>query len=412
MKKGFILSMVAAGALALVGCGGSSDPVETATAVATDNLDSLAADITGVFKDTNVAGLTYTCSSGKKDVTNDNGEYTCTVGDSVTFSIGGYVLGRPVPAASGVVTPSTLYPNSLEAATNVAQLLQTFDDGSDGTITIPANFTGLDDISIDPTDPNFDDVLEKELADEGFTAWVSEAAAQEHMLRTLLSGLTLYTSIYDEMGTMESWSFNDDMTMSSWVEIVGGNDYGTESIDNIDGMTMTLTCASDSDGSCEEGSVTIEVKQILPDYLIVEVSGGDIGSETEILRLYFDETKARAYLLALTAQQLKVILAGNTLYTSIYEEMGTLESWAFSADLTSVTWTELVGGSESEAGTLSIEGMVMTSTDSDGTATVTVNAIGEEYLDITIGFTEDGVSVTQNGRLYYDETTARAYFLL
>jgi len=46
--------------------------------------------------------------------------------------------------------------------------------------------------------------------------------------------------------------------------------------------------------------------------------------------------------------KLKVLLAGKTLYTSIEDNMmGTLESWSFNADLTSATWTELVGGSDS-----------------------------------------------------------------
>ena len=45
------------------------------------------------FVDTYVSGLNYACSSDIKGVTNEKGEYTCNVGDSVEFSIGSYVIG-------------------------------------------------------------------------------------------------------------------------------------------------------------------------------------------------------------------------------------------------------------------------------------------------------------------------------
>ncbi len=246
--------------------------------------------VTGVFQDANVAGLNYACSSGKTDVTNSAGEYTCNVGDTVEFSLGGYVLGS-VTATSGIVTPLSLFPNDLEAATDVLQLLQTLDSGEDGTITIPDNFSALDGIETRPGDADFDADMEAELGE----ALVSEEAAQEHMLRTLLAGQTLYTTIWDDMGTMESWAFNADLTSSTWTELVGGSATGTGSL-VIDGMTMTFTCTFDSEQVCEVNPTTIEVKEILTDYVVVEVTGGELGSQAETLRLYFDEAKAREYL--------------------------------------------------------------------------------------------------------------------
>ena len=272
--------------IALSGCGGSggsdssggSDEVKT---------------VTGVFRDANVAGLNYACSSGKKDFTTDDGEYTCNVGDTVEFSLGTYILGT-VTATSGVVTPMELYPNDIEAATNVLQLLQTIDSGADGTIKIPDNFSKLNDVTTKPSDSAFDDVMEAELG----KPLVSEENAQEHMLRTLLEDKTLYTTIYDEMGTMESWSFNSDVTAANWVEMVGGSDRGSVAI-VLDGMAMTMTCTSDSGGACESGESVATVKNILTDYLEIEVTGGELGSEIEELRLYFDESKAREYLLSI-----------------------------------------------------------------------------------------------------------------
>jgi len=399
MKKRIIFSMVTAGAVfGLIGCGsGSSDPVDPT--VGAEN--PTPTTVTGIFKDTNVAGLNYTCSSGKNDVTNARGEFTCNTGDTVIFSIGEYVLGGAVSASSGVVTPSTLYPNNLEAATNVGQLLQTFDDGADGTITIPNDFHGLDNVDVDPSDPNFDTVIAQELADEGYTDWVDETTAQEHMLRTLIQGQTLYTTIWDEMGTMESWAFNDDLTSVTWTEMVGGSAHGTGDLVIDDGMTMTFTCTFDSDDECEVSPTTIEVKQILPDYLVVEVSGGELGSELETLRLYFDEAKARAYLLATGESKLRTLLAGNTFYTNMEGEPNTLESWTFNADLTSVTWTEMVGGNETGTETLTLDNMQLII---NGDITATVERIEDEYILLNINGSET--------RIYFDEANARAYFLI
>ena len=125
MKNGYKLGLAAvAVSISLVGCGGSTS-TET---------------VTGQFVDTYVSGLNYTCSSGTTGVTNTDGEYTCNVGDTVEFSLGGYVLGS-VTASSGIVTPEILYPSETDTispeALNVAQLLQTLDDGTnEGIITI------------------------------------------------------------------------------------------------------------------------------------------------------------------------------------------------------------------------------------------------------------------------------------
>lgn len=399
MKKRIIFSMVTAGAVfGLIGCGGgSSDPVDPAAPA--------PVTVTGQFIDTYVEGLNYTCSSGTTGVTNNDGEYTCNVGDSVEFSLGGYILGSTT-ASSGIVSPETLYPNDSAAALDVAQLLQTLDDDNDPSngINIPSNFTDLDSVTTRPGDTNFDTGMEAELGEP----LVDEDHAQEHMdetqLRLLFAGKTFYTTIWDDIGTMESWAFNADLTSSTWTELVGGSATGTGSL-VIDGMTMTFTCTSDSEQECETNPTIIEVKEILTDYIIVEVRGGELGTEIETLRLYFDEAKARAYLLeGPPAVGLATLLAGKTLYTTIYEQMGTMESWAFNEDLTEATWIELVGGSDRGTGTLSVEGMTMIFTESDGTSTIVVTDILQDYMLIKV---DNG----STQRLYYDEAKARAYFL-
>jgi hypothetical protein len=63
--------------VALSACGGGGSSTTTATTT------------TGKFIDSQVKGLDYNCSSGLSGVTNDAGEFTCNVGDSVSFSISG-----------------------------------------------------------------------------------------------------------------------------------------------------------------------------------------------------------------------------------------------------------------------------------------------------------------------------------
>jgi len=396
MTKKVIATSVVMGAMfTLIGCGGGSGG-DTNTG---GNNDPKPATVTGVFQDANVAGLNYACSSGKTDVTTNEGEYTCNVGDTVEFSLGGYVLGS-VNATSGVVTPMALYPDNLEAATNVLQLLQTLDSGEDGTITIPDNFSALDDVTTPPSDPTFDDVMEEELGE----ALVEEGAAQTHMLKTLLAGKTLYTTIWDDIGTLESWSFNEDLTSSTWTELVGGSATGTGTL-SADGMILTFTCTSDSEQVCETEPTTIEVKEILADYLVLEVRGGELGTEIEILRLYFDEAKARAYLLAGPATvDLTALLGGKTFY-NVGDDY--LDRLVFNADVTSATWTTIAGHETGESGTdaLRIEGNKIVLP--EGGYVVLVE-ITNEYL-LFNDFDTEGNADGQ-GRFYFEQAKAEAYF--
>ncbi len=120
MKK-LIFSIATAIAVVFSGCGGGGS--DGAFISSSEN------NFTGIFVDDVVAGLTYECSSGKTDVTNTKGEYTCPTGDSVTFSVGGFVLGTT--EASDVITPYSLVKNNTIKAVNIARLLQGLDDDGD-----------------------------------------------------------------------------------------------------------------------------------------------------------------------------------------------------------------------------------------------------------------------------------------
>lgn len=92
-----------------------------------------AAQVSGVFVDAPVAGLSYTTSSDLSGVTDADGRYDYRVGDTVTFSIGNLVLGT-VPG-QGVVTPMTVASalvantstNPETVAVNLLVLLQSLD---------------------------------------------------------------------------------------------------------------------------------------------------------------------------------------------------------------------------------------------------------------------------------------------
>ncbi|WP_321469176.1 hypothetical protein [Halarcobacter sp.] len=120
MKK-LIFSIATAIAVVFSGCGGGGS--DGAFISSSEN------NFTGIFVDDVVAGLTYECSSGKTDVTNTKGEYTCPTGDTVTFSVGGFVLGTT--EASDVITPYSLVQNDTLKAVNIARLLQGLDDDGD-----------------------------------------------------------------------------------------------------------------------------------------------------------------------------------------------------------------------------------------------------------------------------------------
>ncbi|HEX8614373.1 MAG TPA: esterase-like activity of phytase family protein [Telluria sp.] len=124
------LSLIAsATALALTGCGGSSETVRSAPAAQT-----------GVFMDAAVEGLDYVAGSSARATTNAKGEFSCIVGETVAFSIGGMALGS---ANCGTL----LTPLSLSGVTDVTDpkvvnrllALQLLDEDND-----PSNGIKLD----------------------------------------------------------------------------------------------------------------------------------------------------------------------------------------------------------------------------------------------------------------------------
>lgn len=203
-------------------------------------------ELTGVFVDSTVQGIGFSTAS-RSGATNVAGEFTYLIGEQVTFSIGGIILGQVTGAS--LVTPVTLVAGASdetnEVVTNIAQLLQTLDDDGnpDNGISIPDSVrtAALDD-TVDTTSPTFDTDIVGIIAElttltsSGQRALVSETAAQSHLktsLQNLISGS--YSGIYS--GTFTD-SDSSGPSSGTWELVI--DDQG-----NVSGQ------ASDGEGGIE-----------------------------------------------------------------------------------------------------------------------------------------------------------------
>jgi hypothetical protein len=278
MKNGYKLGLTSlVASITLVGCGGGSN--------------STPETVTGQFVDTYVAGLNYECESGATGVTNNLGEYTCNVGDTVTFSVGAYVIGSTT-ASEGIVTPETLYPEDEVAALNVAQLLQTLDDGSsEGIIVIPDGFNALDDLNTTPDDDiNFEDDVELALEDTLVDEDTAAAHLQETELMLLLSGKTFYIVGSDYVDDLV---INTDVTSATWTTIIGEiGDTGTDTLEimTTEGSLITKLKVIPGEQGEDPFHLVLNEELSTDDYLLF-----DMDESEEQIRFYFEQADAEAY---------------------------------------------------------------------------------------------------------------------
>lgn len=110
MQKTLLLAAVAA---TLTACGGGGN-----------------SSLSGVFTDSEVANVEYETSSGLRGTTDAGGRYQYREGDTVTFRIGGLVLGSG--PAKGTITPMDLVSGATSIndaeVTKILQVLQSLDD--------------------------------------------------------------------------------------------------------------------------------------------------------------------------------------------------------------------------------------------------------------------------------------------
>lgn len=175
MLKMTTLSLSIMTSLLLVGCGGG-DSNNTNT----NNNSAGNTNITGQFIDSSVEGLDYNCSSGTNGITDSFGNYTCKVGDNVTFTINGFLLGSTT--VQNVITPRTFYNDDNTSAVNMAQLLQTLDSDNNPNngIKIDQNdaaVKALKDVNISFNQADFDSAIVTYIG----KTLVSEQNATKHM---------------------------------------------------------------------------------------------------------------------------------------------------------------------------------------------------------------------------------------
>lgn len=179
-KKLLVLS---ASAFLISACGGGSDDSPPST--------SSTASI-GIFEDSLVSGLHYETAS-HSGTTNSSGEFEYLPTETITFSIGGVVLGSAL--AGPLITPLTLVDGATDATdpvvTNIVRLLLTLDsDGlADNGISISAASTAAaENQSVDFTaaDLSTDQGMVTLLALlPGSPALVDANTAQTHFAATL-----------------------------------------------------------------------------------------------------------------------------------------------------------------------------------------------------------------------------------
>ncbi len=194
MNKITTLSLAAITAL-FIGCGGggSSDT----PAADTSAPETVTPTLSGIFTDSPVKGISYTCKASNTQGTTDvDGRYTCATGDTeVTFSIGTVNLGT-TPIAE-VITPRSFFLGANRDAEilNLAQLLQTMDiDGN------PENGIELDSIDIEnwqSANIGFDHAqFDSEMATKLGKTMVTELVAQTHLNGTFTEhGLDVISAI-------------------------------------------------------------------------------------------------------------------------------------------------------------------------------------------------------------------------
>nr|WP_320133634.1 hypothetical protein [uncultured Holophaga sp.] len=218
----------------VLACGGGGNSTQSTSTDTTTTVSTA----TGIFSDAPVEGLTYV-SGSQSGTTAASGSFTYEVGNTVTFSLGGITL--PNVAGSSLITPYTIFgATSLTdtASVNLARLLQTLDDDSDGTITIPtAVKTAAASLSLTADDfasSSFDSKVATLVSAAGASSLVDASTAETHMLSTALAG-TWYSAAMATPATDGSGAFG----------------YGFGSFTVEDGST------SFSDGTRIAGNITM-----------------------------------------------------------------------------------------------------------------------------------------------------------
>ncbi len=239
----------------------------------------------GLFLDSAVQGLTYVTAT-QGGTTDSAGTFQYIPGETITFSIGGVVLGSI--AGKDIITPVDLIPGATDethhAVTNIARFLMTLDTDNDpdtGGITLPDDILNVVqnmtiDFDVDTAlfgnDPN----LQAILTALGNKPLCTAAEAQTHLAATLLS--------------MNSAPVASSVTISGSAvvdhTVTGSYLYVDENGDTESGSTFRWLLADDTNGTnmaVIAGATTQTYTIIGADtnrYLFFEVTPGASSGQT------------------------------------------------------------------------------------------------------------------------------------
>jgi hypothetical protein len=202
-------------ALSLSACGGGGDSGSTGPLPRQ-----------GVFLDSAVSGLTYTCGD-KTGTTDANGTFSFKDGERCSFKVGDIALGETT--GSAVITPVSLVNGATSEtnlqASNIARLLQTLDaDGnpSNGITISDTTKSVLQNSALDFASANFASNAQTlvTLVDRTKTL-VSDVAAQAHLRSSILSQIAgTYRCTY---GGSDSGSGTATLTTNGTLGIITGS---------------------------------------------------------------------------------------------------------------------------------------------------------------------------------------------
>ncbi len=277
ISKQILLSVVTAATLTLSGCGNSGGDT--------------AQSISGKFNDAPVQNLPYTCApSNIQGNTDASGNYSCELGDNVSFHLGAITLGPISATDNQVVTPYTFFPQDNIAAVNLAQLLQSLDDDGSYEDVIKIDITKLSEVDqeLDFIDPNFDDNATAMFEGTGIEL-VDGETAEQHLIEntdTIVPVVTLNgdTTVHIDEGDSyeDAGATAEDNLLGAMTPIMSG------SVDtNVPGtyiITWTATDTAGNAGTAERTVVVDPVDTIKPEVTL----NGDATVHVELDAAYSD----------------------------------------------------------------------------------------------------------------------------
>ena len=255
--------------LLFTGCGESEESAESTEKqehlVDGTPVQTTEQTITGQFIDAPVKGLKYNCSSELNGETNQNGEYTCKIGDDVTFYINNSSIGT-VAAQAEPITPYTLFPDNTDTAINLARVLQTLDDDTiDGVINISKAQEQLLPQNIDFSAASFETTVEVALG----KSLIGEEQAKSNM-NTALTAIGGYVPSHYNSAPVANAGADQNVHTTNTVTLDGSNSSDAD----FDTLTYSWSITSKPEGS----NATLSDATVAKPTFVADIDGSYIFS--------------------------------------------------------------------------------------------------------------------------------------